>query len=113
MFYDEFGRIMMNAPVVGLDFTRYLPVIIVPYALLQVGGPAPSTLSMPRLTSHCLQSTPQSTLLIGKAQGQPCCQYLMSHSRWLQYRYLTSNLMAAADKNQPFSLMLSSGVEVS
>jgi hypothetical protein len=37
VFYDEFGRIMMNAPVVGLDFTRYLPVIIVPYALLQVG----------------------------------------------------------------------------
>lgn len=37
VFYDEFGRIMMNAPIVGLDFTRYLPVIIVPYALLQVG----------------------------------------------------------------------------
>jgi hypothetical protein len=36
VFYDEFGRIMMNAPIVGLDFTRYLPVIIVPYALLQV-----------------------------------------------------------------------------
>ena len=36
VFYDEFGRIMMSAPIVGLDFTRYLPVVIVPYALLQV-----------------------------------------------------------------------------
>lgn len=38
VFYDEFGRIMMNAPVIGLEFTRYLPVVIVPYALLQVFG---------------------------------------------------------------------------
>ena len=52
VFYDEFGRIMMNAPVVGLDFTRYLPVIIVPYALLQVGAlnPEPFPLS---LTGPC------------------------------------------------------------
>ena len=35
VFYREFGAIMMEAPVIGLEFTRYLPVVIVPYALLQ------------------------------------------------------------------------------
>mmetsp|Transcript_8614 Transcript_8614/g.25881 ORF Transcript_8614/g.25881 Transcript_8614/m.25881 type:complete len:758 (+) Transcript_8614:498-2771(+) len=38
VFYREFGAIMMKAPVIGLEFTRYLPVVIVPYALLQVFG---------------------------------------------------------------------------
>ncbi len=35
VFYTEFGHIMWSAPVVGLEFTRYLPIVIVPYALLQ------------------------------------------------------------------------------
>lgn len=36
MFYQDFGEIMMNAPVIGLEFTRYLPVALVPFVLLQV-----------------------------------------------------------------------------
>ena len=39
VFYREFGAIMMEAPVIGLEFTRYLPVVIVPYALLQACAP--------------------------------------------------------------------------
>ncbi len=36
MFYHEFGAIMMRAPVIGLEFTRYLPLALVPFVLLQV-----------------------------------------------------------------------------
>lgn len=36
VFYQEFGEIMMRAPVIGLEFTRYLPVALVPFVLLQV-----------------------------------------------------------------------------
>ena len=36
VFYHEFGEIMMRAPVIGLEFTRYLPLALVPFVLLQV-----------------------------------------------------------------------------
>ena len=36
VFYREFGEIMMRAPVIGLEFTRYLPLALVPFVLLQV-----------------------------------------------------------------------------
>lgn len=36
VFYQEFGEIMMRAPVIGLEFTRYLPIALVPFVLLQV-----------------------------------------------------------------------------
>jgi len=36
VFYHEFGAIMMRAPVIGLEFTRYLPLALVPFVLLQV-----------------------------------------------------------------------------
>ena len=35
VFYHEFGEIMMRAPVIGLEFTRYLPLALVPFVLLQ------------------------------------------------------------------------------
>ena len=40
VFYQDFGEIMMRAPVIGLEFTRYLPVALVPFVLLQVRLPA-------------------------------------------------------------------------
>lgn len=50
VFYREFGAIMMEAPVIGLEFTRYLPVVIVPYALLQACAPPLNPL-LPQLTA--------------------------------------------------------------
>ena len=34
VFYEEFGELMMEQPVIGLDFQTWLPVAIVPYILL-------------------------------------------------------------------------------
>ncbi|KAK9804797.1 hypothetical protein WJX72_005995 [[Myrmecia] bisecta] len=34
VFYSEFGQLMMRQPVIGLDFTTYAPIAIVPYMLL-------------------------------------------------------------------------------
>jgi hypothetical protein len=34
VFYQEFGVLMMRQPLIGWDFTTYLPVALVPYMLL-------------------------------------------------------------------------------
>ncbi|CAL8470464.1 g10006 [Coccomyxa elongata] len=36
VFYQEFGVLMMHQPLIGWDFTTYLPVALVPYMLLLV-----------------------------------------------------------------------------
>ena len=34
VFYDEFGRLMMDQPLIGFNFTTYAPAALVPYVLL-------------------------------------------------------------------------------
>jgi hypothetical protein len=34
VFYQEFGVLMMHQPLIGWDFTTYLPIALVPYILL-------------------------------------------------------------------------------
>lgn len=34
VFYDEFGRLMMDQPLIGFSFTTYAPAALVPYVLL-------------------------------------------------------------------------------
>lgn len=34
VFYEEFGVLMMHQPLIGWDFTTYLPIALVPYILL-------------------------------------------------------------------------------
>lgn len=36
VFYEEFGVLMMHQPLIGWDFTTYLPVALVPYMLMLV-----------------------------------------------------------------------------
>lgn len=36
MFYEEFGVLMMRQPLIGWDFTTYLPAALVPYMLMLV-----------------------------------------------------------------------------
>ena len=36
IFYEEFGVLMMHQPLIGWDFTTYLPAALVPYILLLV-----------------------------------------------------------------------------
>lgn len=36
VFYEEFGILMMHQPLIGWDFTTYLPVALVPYMLMLV-----------------------------------------------------------------------------
>ena len=34
VFYEEFGVLMMHQPLIGWDFTTYLPVALLPYMVL-------------------------------------------------------------------------------
>ncbi len=52
MFYHEFGAIMMRAPVIGLEFTRYLPLALVPFVLLQVWSCCPDPNPNPDSTQN-------------------------------------------------------------
>ena len=36
VFYDQFGRLMMDQPVIGFAFTTYAPIALVPYVLLLI-----------------------------------------------------------------------------
>jgi hypothetical protein len=93
VFYDEFGRIMMNAPVVGLDFTRYLPVIIVPYALLQVRGRAPESLPSPH---ECTVLLPFPVLWHGSELSSTCPSIVLM---WLQVFGVFNNVLGAVVPN--------------
>ena len=36
VFYSEFGRLMMEQPLIGFSFTTYVPALIIPYMLLLI-----------------------------------------------------------------------------